>query len=60
MLEFHFAAADEIDWRRLSSAAQDVLHEQRCSEHGCVGLQPAAMAESAQAQLQTAQFSRSF
>lgn len=35
--EVRFAAA-ETDGRRLSSTAQDILHEQRRSEHGSVGL----------------------
>lgn len=63
LLDFHCvaaAAAAETDGRCFSSAAQDVLHEQRRPEHGCVGLQPAAMAESAQTQLHTVQFSQSF
>lgn len=57
LLELHFAAAAETDRSRLSSAILDVLHEQQHSEHSRIGLQPAAMAESAQTQLQMVQFS---
>lgn len=47
------SVAMETDGLCLSSAVQDVLHEQRHAEHGGVGLQSAATTQTAQTQLQT-------
>lgn len=55
LLEVSFVAM-ETNGDCLHCAVQDVLHEQRRAKDGCVGLQPAAKAQTTQTQLRTVKF----